>query len=43
LDSGYAVIRSNDGVITDKSKTWDLTDLVIEFRDGELPVKKVKG
>jgi exodeoxyribonuclease VII large subunit len=43
LDRGYAVIRSNDGVITDKSKTWDLTDLVIEFRDGELPVKKVKG
>ena len=43
LDRGYAVIRSSDGVITDKSKTWDLTDLVIEFRDGELPVKKVKG
>ena len=43
LDRGYAVIRSNDSVITDKSKALQLTDLVIEFRDGDLPVKKVKG
>ena len=43
LDRGYAVIRSNDSVITDKAKALPLTDLVIEFRDGNLPVKKVKG
>ena len=43
LGRGYAVIRSSDSVITDKSKTLDLMDLIIEFRDGELPVKKVKG
>ena len=43
LDRGYAVIRSSDSVITDKSRTLHLTDLVIEFRDGDLPVKKVKG
>ena len=43
LDRGYAVIRSNDSVITDKAKALPLTDLVIEFRDGDLPVKKVKG
>ena len=43
LDRGYAVIRSSDSVITDKSETLHLTDLVIEFRDGELPVKKVKS
>ena len=43
LDRGYAIIRSSDSVITDKSKTLHLTDLIIEFRDGELPVEKVKG
>ena len=43
LDRGYAVIRSSDNVITDKSKTLHLTDLVIEFRDGELSVIKYKG
>ena len=43
LDRGYSVIRSNDKVITDKAKALPLTDLVIEFRDGDLPVKKVKG
>ena len=43
LDRGYAVIRSSDSVITDKSRTLHLTDLVIEFRDGELSVKKDKG
>ena len=43
LDRGYAVIRSSDSVITDKSRTLHLTDLVIEFRDGDLPVKKDKG
>ena len=43
LERGYAVIRSKDSVITDKSETLHLTDLVIEFRDGDLPVKKVKG
>ena len=43
LERGYAVIRSSDSVITDKSETLHLTDLVIEFRDGELPVKKVKS
>ena len=43
LDRGYAIIRSSDSVITDKSKTLHLTDLIIEFRDGELLVEKVKG
>ena len=43
LDRGYAIVRSSDSVITDKSKTLHLTDLIIEFRDGELPVEKVKG
>ena len=43
LDRGYAIIRSSDSVITDKSKTLHLTDLIIEFRDGELPVEKVKA
>ena len=43
LDRGYAVIRSNDKVITDIAKALPLTDLVIEFRDGDLSVKKVKG
>ena len=43
LERGYAVIRSSDSVITDKSETLHLTDLIIEFRDGDLPVKKVKG
>ena len=43
LERGYAVIRSKDSVITDKSETLHLTDLFIEFRDGELPVKKVKS
>ena len=43
LDRGYAIIRSSDSIITDKSTTLHLTDLIIEFRDGELPVEKVKG
>jgi exodeoxyribonuclease VII large subunit len=42
LDRGYAVIRSGDSVITDKAKALHLSDLSIEFRDGDLPVKKVK-
>tara|TARA_A200000113_G_scaffold196674_1_gene187849 strand:+ start:297 stop:1796 length:1500 start_codon:yes stop_codon:yes gene_type:complete len=42
LNRGYAVIRSGDNVITEKAKALYETNLSIEFRDGELPIKNIK-
>ena len=41
LNRGYAVIRSGDNVITEKAKALYETNLSIEFRDGELPIKNL--
>ena len=41
LNRGYAVIRSGDNVITEKAKALYETNLSIEFRDGELPIKNI--
>ena len=42
LNRGYAVIRSGDNVITEKAKALYETNLSIEFRDGELPIKNIQ-
>ena len=38
LERGYAVVRSNDAVITKASSAATKNDLEIEFRDGRVSV-----